>query len=127
MGFYDEMQDFASEMLEEFNQGTITLTRKEYAAPTNPWEQGAETPVTYTLDATVRGAASKYVDGTLILASDLQVMVSTSARNSDGDRVAIVPQMNDAITVNSKAKTPKKIMPIPASGTVAAYLVFVEG
>lgn len=127
MGFYDDARAFADELLAEFSQGTITLTRSTFAAPANPWEQGSETTAVYALRATARGVSSKYVDGELILASDIQVMASPIALDSDGAEASIVPQMADTITIDGAARKPKRIMPIPAAGTVAAYMVFVEG
>jgi hypothetical protein len=115
MGFYDEMQDMASEMLAQFAQGTVTLTREEEIGPgPNPWDP----PVTYVLDAAVRRVAQKYVDGTLIVATDNQVTFAVPA---------IVPAMTDTLTIDGVVQVMKDLRPIPAAGTVVAYIAFVAG
>jgi hypothetical protein len=119
MGFYDEMQDMASEMLAEFKQGTVTLTREEEIGPgPNPWDPPVTAPVTYVLDAAVRRVAQKYVDGTLIIATDNQVTFAVPA---------IVPAMTDTLTIDGVVQVMKALRPIPAAGTVVAYIAFVAG
>lgn len=132
MGFYDEMADFADEILSPeseggLGQGTVTLKRTSFASTSNAWENGAATTLTYTLKAAVRGVSKKYVDGSVILDSDLQLTVSPKATTSGGSKVNLAPAMTDLITLDGKTKAPKKIMPVPAVGVVAAYMVFVEG
>lgn len=119
--FYGEMQDVASELLEEFKQGTVTLYRSTTSPnPDAPWEPGAPTITPFTLNAVVRGAPFNYVDGSLIVASDLMV---TAAVHPD-----VTPQMGDTITIGGGTPKPvKKIEAMPAAGTPVAFLIFVEG
>jgi len=128
MTIYDDLRDAAVEALGELAQGTVTLTRTTRAATTS-YDPGAVTGVAvYTLDAVVSGVSRKYVDGTLILASDLQLTVSPQATLSDGTTVAdVAPLMTDGISVDGKDRKVKKILATPAAGTAAVYLIFIEG
>lgn len=121
MTFYEEMKDVASEVLEEFEQGTVVLSRTTTAPnPAAPWEPGVPTTTTYTLNAVVRGAPFKYVDGTLIVASDLMV---TAAVHDD-----VTPEVGDTIAIDGGTpKAVKKIEATPAAGTPVAYKIFVAG
>ncbi len=121
--FYAEMQGIASGILAEFKQGTITLSRTPTAAPETetPWEPGAPTTTTYTLDAVARGAnqteiGSAYTNGTLVLASDLVVTCAVPE---------VEPQMTDAVTIDGREYVIKGISRKPAAGTPVAYALFV--
>lgn len=118
---YDELQTEASALLAEFGQGTVILTRSTSTPdPATPWEPGTTSTSTYTLNAVVSGVASKYVDGTLIKASDLMLTAAVHAE--------VTPEMGDLISIDGGvAKAIKKIEPMPAAGTPVAFLIFVEG
>ena len=102
----------------EVRQGTVTLSRTVYAAGPNAWTPGAPTTTSYELDATVRRVEQKYVDGTLIVATDDQINFSVPP---------IAPAMTDAFTVDGKLRTLKALRPIPAAGTPVMYIAFVAG
>ena len=125
---YTELQGIANDILEEFKQGTVTLTRKVNAASevSTPWLPGTETLSVYTLNAVVRGVTFQHIDGTLILAGDLIVTCAVKATLAGAD-ADVVPQMNDALTIGGKSHAIKKIEPKPATGTPVAYLIFVAG
>lgn len=118
MTFYDEMADVATEILAEFNQGTVVLTRVSTAAGPNEWTPGAETTTPYTLDAVVRRVEQKYVDGTLIVATDNQITFAVPP---------VVPRMADRLTIDGKDYVMKDLRPIPAAGIPVAYIAFVAG
>lgn len=121
MTIYDELQAEASELLAEFGQGSVVLSRTTTTPdPSAPWEPGTPSTTTYPLDAVVSGVASKYVDGTLIKASDLMITAAVHAE--------VTPQMGDAVSIDGGvAKAIKRIEPMPAAGTPAAFMIFVEG
>lgn len=111
--FYREMQGVASDVLRDFNQGVI-----QYVALTpgdgprdNPGEP-QETPT--TVDATARGVSFKYVDGTNILSSDLQITMP-------GDGIA--PEMTGFIRVDGVRYKIVAIHRKPAAGTPVAWVV----
>lgn len=124
---YTRMQTTAQSLLERFKQGTITLTRTTHAAAANPWEQGSATTTVYTLRATAKGVSQKYIDGTIIVASDLQLTVSPVALDTDGAEATIAPASDDLITIDGSVKAIKRIIPVPAAGTAVTYTLIVEG
>lgn len=113
VGFYEEMQAVASELLSEFKQGVI-----EYVAVTpgtgpanNP---GPSTKVPTTVNAVARGVKFKYIDGSQIVSSDLQITMP-------GDTVK--PAMNGFIRVDGVDHKIIKIEPKPAAGIPVAFVV----
>jgi hypothetical protein len=118
MAFYDEMRGVADELLGEFAQGTCTLKRVTTAAPNpeTPWIPGEETVTTYPLAAAVRRVSQKYVDGTLIVATDNQVTFAVPA---------IVPAMSDILVIDGAEHAMKDLRPIPGAGVVVAYIAFI--
>ncbi len=118
MTFYDEMRDVATDLLGEFKQGAVSLKRitKADPDPSTPWIPGAETVMTYALDATVRRVAQKYVDGTLIVATDNQVTFAVPA---------VVPVLVDRLIIDGAEHVMKDLRPLPAAGTPAAYIAFI--
>lgn len=120
MGFYDEMQAVASSLLAEFKQGAVTLLRVVPGVPdaATPWLPGSPTETTYELDATVARVAEKYVDGTLIVATDNQVIFAVPP---------VVPELSDQLVIDGTVHALKDLRPIPAAGTPVAYIAFVAG
>ena len=118
--FYEEMAGIATELLGEFSQGTITLSKSGTSTPApNPWEPpvtGDATP--YTLKATARPVEEKFVDGTTIFSTDIEV--TAAPFGSD-------PDPSDAITIDGKAYSIVTVMRIPAAGTVVAWKIVVRG
>lgn len=143
---YDRSRATSARLLKKFAQGDILLTRETYAEgydPDGPFPPDAGDIITtvYRLDATARGVSQKYVDGTTVLASDLQitagpkaavVSVDGVAADPDADPVSLTAQMSDTITVDGaekspKEKSPKRVTRIPAAGDPVTILIFVEG
>jgi hypothetical protein len=112
--------------IQEFNTGTVTLTRTTNAAPEadTPWIPGAPTTEVYSLDAVVHEVSEQYVDNTLIVASDLMV-VAPSEATLDGTVVAFEPHMGDVVTIDGVARAIKRILPSPAAGDAAIFRIFV--
>lgn len=136
MTFYEEMKGVAVDLLGEFGQGTVTLTRSTPGAvdPEHPEIFPEVTTETYELDAVVRGVSQKHIDGTAIVAGDLVATCSPLARHTlsdgeaaDGAVVDISPEMTDTIAIDGAVKTVKKISPIPAAGTPAVFMIFIAG
>lgn len=132
--FYSDIRTKSASLHARYAQGDVTLTRTVTGEPDpeTPWEPGPEVTTTYALDAVVQGAGTKFIDNTTIIASDLQVQFSPLARwtltdgePASGETVTIIPAMTDTITVNGAARTPKRILSIPASGDAVAFIVFV--
>lgn len=118
MSFYEEMRGVADELLAEFKQGAVILTRiaPGESDPETPWIPGEAVETSYSLDATVRGVSAKYIDGTTVVASDLQIMCAVPP---------VEPQMTDVYSIDGDVHVPKRILPIPAAGEPCAYLIIV--
>lgn len=112
--FYQEMQDTATELLTEFNQGVIQFIPVIDGA--NDWDAKTE-GTAINISATVKGAASKYWSD-LITQSDLEV---TSAVFSQ------IPKMDGLISIDGSKKQIIQIDPIPAAGITVAWRIFVKG
>lgn len=121
MDFYEEMAGVASEVLAEFAQGSVLLVRTTTTPDEGaPWEPGQVSTQTFTLNAVVSGVPQKFIDGSLVVSSDLMVTAAVHAE--------VVPAMGDTITIDGGvAKAIKRIQAEPAAGTVCAYMIFIEG
>ncbi|TPN26622.1 hypothetical protein FKO01_25450 [Mesorhizobium sp. B2-3-3] len=118
--FYAEMADMASELLGEFNQGVVTLKRETPGVvdPDRPWVPVELTVETWPLAAVARRVSQKYVDGTLIIATDNQITFAVPAA---------VPAMTDTLLIDGVEHAMKDLRQIPAAGTPVAYIAFVAG
>lgn len=123
MGFYDEMRGVADELLGEFAQGSVTLTKVTPGTPGTPGPNAWDPPVTsdpvvYTLDATVKGVSRQFVDGTTVLATDLEVTAAVfGAELEPADQLAIDGQV--VVVVET--------LRVPAAGTLVAWKFIVRG
>ncbi|PSM18225.1 hypothetical protein [Nitratireductor sp. StC3] len=122
MAFYDEMREAADDLLGEFAQGVVTLTQQVDSGapidPAKPWLGSIIDEQVYALDATVRRVAQKFVDGTLIVATDDQITFAVPA---------VAPTMDDTFSVDGTVRVLKDLRPIPAAGDPVAYVAFVAG
>lgn len=128
MTFYDEMRGVADELLGEFKQGSVQLKRVTTTPGPNEWDPPTETVETWELSAAVRRVSTKYIDGTLIIATDNQVTFAVPAT---------VPKMahdteeetrvTDTLVIDGAEHSLKDLRPLPAAGTVVAYIAFIAG
>lgn len=124
--FYSELQDVASEVLGEFKQGTILLIRSsEAAADVNtPWTPGTTTNASYVLDAVAEGVKQRFIDGTLVNASERKITCSPVAK-LDGVSVTITPTTKDVISIDGQRHEIKRVDQIPAAGIPVIFEIFV--
>jgi hypothetical protein len=117
---YDRMQATATRLMTRFNQGVVTLTRPgTVTPPENPWEPPIESdPIVYTLNAVVKAVEDKFIDGTLIFATDRMVICSVLP-------VEVLP--GDLMSIDGKAVTIIKTMRIPDAGVAIAWKFIVRG
>lgn len=118
--FYTDAADMMQEMLVPtseggLGQGLVQLKRVTTTPGENSWDPPTETSVTYPLKAAVRRVSTKYVDGTLILATDNQVTFAVPT---------VTPLMTDTLVIDGKESAMKDLRPLPGAGTVAAYIAF---
>lgn len=117
---YGRMQNTASRLLRRFKQGTVTFTMPGTTTPgANPWDPPiVNDPVTHPLDATVKGVSAEFVDGTTILATDLELTVAVFG-------AALAPP--DQFAIDGQVVTVIKAMQIPAAGIPLVWRFIVRG
>ncbi len=93
MTFYDEMQQVASGVLQEFTQGIISYIRpKPTTGPVDDPVSGGEPDVFQLAGAVANGVSKKYVDMGLAVATDLQVIANVDPR--------FTPDMNGSMMID---------------------------
>ncbi len=118
MSIYDDMRGVASELFAEFKQGTVQyvpIVTTPGTSPDEPGSSGKGTPV--TINATARPVSIKYVNGTTVVASDIQV-----AMPNDGT----TPEMEGYMRIDGSDYKIIGIMPRPAAGTPVSWTVIVK-
>lgn len=117
MSIYDDMQGVASDIFAEFKQGTIAYVQLQTVAGGTPDEPAVNVEVTTTLNATARPVSTKYVDGSHIFRSDVQVSIPADA---------ITPLMAGYLTIDGARYKIIEIQRIPAAGTPIVYILIVR-
>lgn len=126
--FYLDLQGVAADVLGQFKQGTVTLTRVERAEPDEdaPDVLGAVTAtLVFTLSATVKGVNKKFVDGTMVLADDLVVTTSPVVLLDGSKALLETIELSDILKINDVSHVIHKVEAKPAAGPTVAFLVFV--
>lgn len=117
MSFYDDMQDVTSDVIEEFKQGVIEYV--ETTPGNGPDDDpGPAVPTYHPVNGTVRGVKFKYVQQGLAVASDLQVTMAVD----DG----FTPDMKGFVKIDGVRYKIARVIPKPAAGTPAAYVLIVR-
>lgn len=116
MTIYTDMQAVASSLLTEFDQGNIVITTvTPGAGPAhNP---GSPTEVDTAVKGTVRGVSQKYIDGSLIVATDLQLTIAGGV---------VVPTTTSKVKLSGVVHQVVAVFPKPAQGTAVAYTVIIR-
>ncbi len=117
MSIYDEMRVIAGELLTEFGQGGVVHQRvvPGVGPPENP---GVGVTVQTPLNEVVaKGVTAQFVDGSMILASDLELVIPASK---------LQPTLRDTYLINGSTHTTVTIKPVPAVGTPVVYRVIVR-
>ena len=117
MSFYAGLQATAKRLLQQFDQGPLYLLR-ETPGDGPDWNPGESLEsLRKLIPGAVMGVSDKYVDGKLIVSTDLQCTIPGGL---------IEPRMTDQIEVNGQAHQVVRIDPQPASGTVVAYILIIR-
>lgn len=119
MGFYDEMQEIATELLTEFNQGNISLV---VSVPTGGTEWKPTGGVQFIFDAqgVVRGVSSKYIMRGLAIEGDKEITTAVIPNLSDNDAIKASFGLEDG---EYKVVSYEKL---PANGTPVALKFIVR-
>ncbi|TPM39744.1 hypothetical protein FJ967_08890 [Mesorhizobium sp. B2-3-4] len=119
------MAEMVTELLQSdadggLGQGIVQLKRETPGVPDPDqlWVPVEPSVETWPLEAVVRRVSQKYVDGTLIVATDNQVTFAVPE---------VVPAMTDLLVIDGVELAMKDLRPIPPAGTVVAYIAFVAG
>jgi hypothetical protein len=110
--FYSEMQGVATELLTQFNQGTMTY---KSITPATPFEPAVDTVVPFKGTAT--GVAFKYRND-LVTSSDIEITAAVFSP---------APKPNGTVTIDGTERQILSVMAIPAAGTPSIYKIFVKG
>lgn len=114
---YTELQPVATELLEEFKQGTIALVSiTEGSGPAD--EPGDPVETIHALSATVKGVSFKHVQSGFALESDL--MVTSAVLNE------VTISGKDFITIDGVRHKIVKDMSVPAAGIKIAWKFIVR-
>lgn len=126
--FYQGLQDLTSDLLPQFEQGSVVLRR--YVRATDPAYPDDAGPVVDTLDysmsAAVNGVEQKYVNGSTIIATDEQVVCAIKAINREGTKVSVTPRMGDEVYIDGKKRAIKAIKTVPPAGVPVVNIIFIE-
>jgi hypothetical protein len=117
MGFYDDMQAVARDVIGEFAQGTIIYVELQPQEGGTPDDPLPPVSVEHSIDAVTRPVEFKYVDGTQIVQSDEQFTMPGGG---------VEPTMDGKATIDGRACKIVGIKRIPAAGTVITYTVIVR-
>lgn len=107
MSFYDEMQGVATELLTEFDQGGLAVVSPGSSSG-DPWNPQPGADVIRRFKGVLRGVSAQYVDGSLVLATDLQC---TAPAFADGHE----PTLSDTLSNNGAILQIVKVERIPAA------------
>lgn len=128
------IRDRVAGVIAERQTGEIMLARSTIAAsePETPWIPGEAVRDVFALQGRADGVTADMVDGTVVTATDLVVIVSPKARHvitggeeADGAVVDIVPTTADTLVLDGREKTIKRVVALPASGPAAMFQIFV--
>ena len=89
------MKATADRLLNRFAQGDVRIITLVSTPPANSWDDPTVTETRTVVDAVVRGVSKEFIDGTTILATDLQVLMGVSVDPGvmieiDGDKRMII-------------------------------------
>lgn len=124
MGFYDDMQGIASDLLREFSQstsedGTPKMKYVELIAAGGPVDNpGVPTETVHDIIGGVaRGVDEMYVDGSQVIASNGQITCEVGT---------FEPKAKDYVILNGKRHKVTKAVNLPATGVPVAYVIIYE-
>jgi hypothetical protein len=114
--FYTDMAVTAHGIIDEFQQGTLKLERRTPVASPVPWDPAEPTAKMYPVVGVVRSVDRRYVDGTLVIATDRMATLPVK-----GLPVGVVPEMTDLLHVDGQPTTIKKVLRVPEAGIIIVY------
>ena len=136
MGFYEDMQGIATDLLTEFKQGTLYLAQTTQAPPdpAKPWLAPTTTTRKFLLNGVLTNVNRKFIDNVTIVAADSQATVAvpgvlTEIDGSpalDGATQDIEPYAGDILIVDGNERAIIAVKRIPDAGTTVALALVVR-
>lgn len=115
MSNYLRRQARAKRQLKRYDQGTLVYVAKGVTSG-DPWNPVAGSDTEYPLDGVVKGVSQEYVDGTYVIASDLQATVAV---------FDVVPSVEGLFKIDGKTHQIKRVDPMPAAGTPVSWRIII--
>ena len=113
---YQRFQNTAKRLTEKYNTGALVLIK--IAPGSGPdWNPGEPTETPHAFKGTLFGVSEKYVDGTLVVASDQQCTMPGGGAE---------PTTSDELMADGERHQIVKVERIPSAGIAAAYIVIVR-
>lgn len=122
--FYKDMRGIANDILgSELGQSDTKKRQTINYVHLTPGNGPADDPgpsgeAAYPLNGTASGVSQKYVDNSIIIQSDLQVMM--------GYRDDIEPNISGFVTVNSVRHKLIAVKRVPEAGTVVVWVLVIR-
>lgn len=112
--FYKDMQAIASGLLAEFKQGDVRYV--QVTPGTGPADRpGKPTETPHTVDAAARGVQQRYVDGSNIVQSDMQITMAV--------KPGLVPDMFGFVEGDGTRFKIVGVQQIPPFGMPVSYVI----
>jgi hypothetical protein len=115
---YERLKSTHDRLAAKHGQGLVEITTTTTTDGPNPWDPPVTTTTETPVDAVVSGVGAEYVDGSSIVASDLQVQIAA---------VEDAPEVGDTIKIDGASKAVLAVMPVPGSGDPVAIKMIVRG
>ena len=138
--FYEEMQGIATDLLTEFNQGSLHLIRVERAEPdpAKPWIRDLMSERKYAVKGVVQVITKKLMDdfasNPILVPTDQIATIETHGTlvEIDGspvanERVAIEPSASDKFLVDGETRRIIGVRRIPDAGTAVVWTLALRG
>jgi hypothetical protein len=114
--FYSDMRNVASDLLGEFNQGSIQYIAVTAGSGT-PDDPGAVVETVTDVNGVARGVKFSYIDNSLVVSTDLQVTIPADV---------VTPSITGFVRIDGLRYKIVKIIPKPAAGAPVACTLIVR-
>lgn len=115
---YDRLRTTSARLLAKYKQGTVEIGKAATAPGADPWDPPTETTVWTEVNAVVKGVSQKYVDGSTVAMSDLEILLQVPATFDEA--------AGDRVRVDGRVVTVLAVMPIPAAGEECVLRLIVR-
>lgn len=122
MGFYDNMQAIATNLLGTYQQGIATLVRVSPQTPGDaerPWDKQDSTEIRVPLLAVAIPVQKKFIDGQRVIGRETQVTFAVPDLSPE-------PNIDDRIEYDGRLRTTKLVKRLPDAGTAVAWIFVVD-